>query len=305
MLQEKDQMTCTPQEHDAVSGARVREKLIGSDGVLIGLDVGGSITKIVGFRDGELLKETLVKASDPVASAYGALGKFMIMNELRLDQVEAIRITGVGASYVEDSELLELPSIIVPEFDAVGLGGLYTAGAKKAVVVSMGTGTSLVYADTESIRHIIGSGVGGGTLLGLGQVMLHVRDFKNINEMSLEGNLRKIDLTIGDISRYDIPGLSADTTASNFGRVDDRVTQSDLALGIVNMVFQSVGTAAVLAARLEKVDKIIFTGNLLRIDCGRTVLKSFADLYNIEIVIPEHAEFATAIGAALYDPPVS
>ncbi|HHW92959.1 MAG TPA: type II pantothenate kinase [Clostridiaceae bacterium] len=277
-------------------------ELIGSNGVLVGLDVGGSITKIVGFQKGKLLEETLVKASDPVASAYGALGKFMLLNGLRLDQVEAIMITGVGASYVADSELLELPSFIVPEFDAVGLGGLYTAQAERAVVVSMGTGTSFVYADMTTIRHIIGSGVGGGTLLGLGQTMLGIRDFESISEMSLEGNLRKIDLAVGDISRYEIPGLSADTTASNFGRVDDRVKQPDLAKGIVNLVFQSVGTMAVLSARLEKVNKIIFTGNLTRIDSGRAVLKGFSDLYKVDIVVPEHAEFATAIGAALYDP---
>ena len=275
--------------------------IVGASGVLIGLDVGGSITKIVGFHKGKLLKETLVKASDPVASAYGALGKFMLLNELRLDQVEAIRLTGVGASHVEDSELLELPSTIVPEFDAVGVGGLFTAQAEKAIVVSMGTGTSIVYADRKTIRHIIGSGVGGGTLLGLGQTMLGVRDFDSISEMSLEGDLQKIDLSVGDISRRSIPGLSSDTTASNFGKVDERVTASDLAHGIVNLVFQSVGTAAVLAARLEKVDKIIFTGNLLRIESGRTVLKGFADLYNVKIVVPQHAELATAIGAALYD----
>lgn len=304
MSLQKEKPNIARQDSQAMTGEEARRRSVGASGVLIGLDVGGSITKIVGFREGRLLKETLVKASDPVASAYGALGKFMIVNELRLDQVEAVRITGVGASYVEDSELLELPSVVVPEFDAVGLGGLYTAGVDRAVVVSMGTGTSFVYADEGSIRHIIGSGVGGGTLLGLGHVMLHVRDFESINEMSLEGNLQKIDLSIGDISRNDIPGLSAETTASNFGKVDDRVTQSDLALGIVNMVFQSVGTAAVLAARLEKADKIIFTGNLLRIERGRAVLKCFADLYGVEIVIPEHAEFATAIGAALYEPPV-
>ncbi len=291
-----------------VASAR-REKwsreTVGSNGVLIGLDVGGSITKIVGFHKGKLLKETLVKASDPVASAYGALGKFMLINELRLDQVEAIRITGVGASHIEDSELLELPSTIVPEFDAVGIGGLYTAQADKAIVVSMGTGTSIVYADLNTIRHIIGSGVGGGTLLGLGQAMLGVRDFESISEMSLEGDLQKIDLSVGDISRRSIPGLSSDTTASNFGKVDDLVKPSDLAHGIVNLVFQSVGTAAVLAARLEKVDKIIFTGNLLRIDCGRAVLRGFADLYNVDIVVPQHAEFATAIGAALYESTIS
>ena len=177
---------------------------IGSNGILIGLDVGGSITKIVGFHKGKLLKETLVKASDPVASAYGALGKFMLLNGLRLDQVEAIRITGVGASYVEDSELLELPSIIVPEFDAVGLGGLYTAQAERAVVVSMGTGTSFVYADMKTIRHIIGSGVPRWYFARFGAVMLGVRDFESISEW-YGRDLRKIDLSVGDISHYVFP----------------------------------------------------------------------------------------------------
>lgn len=269
--------------------------------VLIGLDVGGSITKIIGFREGELLQETRVQANDPVASAYGALGKFLTLNQLQLDQVDSIHATGVGASYL-DGRLLECRTIVVPEFDAVGIGGLYTTGLDRAIVVSMGTGTSLIYAHGRQIRHIIGSGVGGGTLLGLGQVILNVRDFMTIEEMAGLGKLDQVDLSIGDISRYEIPGLSSTTTASNFGKVGDHATANDLALGIVNLVFQSVGTSAVLAARLEKVDKIVVTGNLMRVARGRDVLQGFSQLYHIEILVPENAEYATAIGAALYKP---
>lgn len=265
------------------------------------MDVGGSITKIIGFRSGKLLEETRVQANDPVASAYGALGKFLTLNDLQLDQVDSIHATGVGASYL-DGRLLECKTVIVPEFEAVGIGGLYTASVDRAIVVSMGTGTSLIYAHDRQIRHIIGSGVGGGTLLGLAQVMLNVRDFKNIEEMASLGRLEEVDLSIGDISRDEIPGLSSSTTASNFGKVGDHVTPSDLALGIVNLVFQSVGTSAVLAARLEKVDKIVMTGNLMRVDKGREVLQGFSQLYKIDIIVPERAEYATAIGAALYIP---
>ncbi len=280
--------------------ASLQGRLSRHEGVLIGLDVGGSITKIVGFRDGRLLRETQVQTDDPIASAYGALGKFLIINDLKLDQVGSIHATGVGASYL-DGYLLECRTIIVPEFDAVGIGGLYTAGLDRAIVVSMGTGTSMVYAQGEEIRHIIGSGVGGGTLLGLAGVILNIRDFESIGEKADRGDLNHIDLTVGDISRYEIPGLSADTTASNFGKIGDRATHDDLALGIVNLVFQSVGTNAVLAARMEKVDKIVFTGNLLRVDKGREVLDGFAELYSIDMIVPEHAEYATAIGASLYD----
>lgn len=269
------------------------------NGVRIGLDVGGSITKIIGFREGEPLIRTRVQADDPVASAYGALGKFLTENQLQLEEVRSIHATGVGASYL-DGQLLRRETVIVPEFDAVGIGGLYTAGVERAIVVSMGTGTSIVYADQQEIRHIIGSGVGGGTLLGLSQVILNVRDFETIGEMAEGGNLRRVDLSIGDISRYDIPGLSSDTTASNFGRVGDRATPQDLALGVINLVFQSVGTDAVLAARLEHADKIVFTGNLAVLSKGCEVLRGFSELYQVDIVVPEQAEYATAIGAALY-----
>lgn len=270
-----------------------------SKGIVIGLDIGGTTTKIVGFDNGNLLTEKLVEASDPVASAYGALGKFLRENDLKLSEIEEIRTTGVGSASIVGN-LFECPSRRVPEFNATGLGGLYVAGVDRAVVVSMGTGTSIVYADLEETMHIIGSGVGGGTLLGLADRMLQVRDFTSINEMADLGSLENVDLTIGDISCEAIGDLTANTTASNFGKVNDKANANDLALGIVNLVFQSVGTASILCARLTDVDKVVFTGNMMRVKQGRDTLKTFSILYGIDMIMPEKAEFATAIGAALH-----
>ena len=44
--------------------------------VTIGIDVGGSTTKIVGFMEGtmDIMTPILVTAVDPVTSAYGAFG---------------------------------------------------------------------------------------------------------------------------------------------------------------------------------------------------------------------------------------
>ncbi|NLZ66725.1 MAG: type II pantothenate kinase [Clostridiaceae bacterium] len=269
------------------------------NGVIIGLDVGGSNTKIIGFHKAKLLQETQVQASDPMASAYGAIGKFLSINGLSLEDVTSINTTGVGASYLSGS-FFNCDTRKAPEFDSVGLGGLYTAGVKRAVVVSIGTGTSIVYADASSIQHVIGSGVGGGTIVGLSRLMLGMRDISSICRMAEDGDLRKIDLTVGDLSRTELPGLSMDVTASNFGKVDDLANQEDLAVGILNLVFQPIGTASVLVSRLVKTDEIVFTGNLLRMAKGREILARFSDLYNVKIIIPDHAEFATAIGAALY-----
>ncbi len=266
--------------------------------IIVGLDIGGSTTKIVGLQNGSLISKELVKASDPVASAFGALGKFISQNKLALSAIERIMVTGVGASYLQ-GPLLGIPTIRTAEFRAIGLGGLFVSGLSEAVVVSMGTGTAIVKASPSGVEHLIGSGVGGGTLLGLSNRMINVRDFTLFTELAEKGDLSHIDLTISDITRDNIPGLSPDTTASNFGKMDDSATHEDIALGIVNLVFQSVGTTAVLAARKSSIRTIIFTGNLTLVSQGKRVLGSFSSLYNVDIIVPESAEFATAVGAAL------
>lgn len=267
-------------------------------GIIIGLDIGGSTTKIIGLSQGRLIDKELVQASDPVASAFGALGKFISKNGLQLDDVEKIMVTGVGASYLQGS-LLGIPTIRTIEFRAIGLGGLYVSQLPEAVVVSLGTGTAIVKATGQEVDHLIGSGVGGGTLIGLSSRMINVRDFNLFTELADKGNLSHIDLTIGDITQDSILDLPPDTTASNFGKIDDSASHEDIALGIVNLVFQSVGTSAVMAARMSGISTIVFTGNLTLVRQGNKVLQCFSSLYDVNIVVPENAEFATAIGAAL------
>ena len=266
--------------------------------LVLGLDVGGSTTKVVGFEDGKMLESVIVKASDPLASAYAGLGRFLEASGAKLSNIERIMATGVGASYLS-GDLLDRKTVLVDEFMSIGLGGIYLASVQESVVVSMGTGTSLVEARGSDVRHIIGSGVGGGTLLGLADRLINVTDFETINQLSQQGTLEKIDLTVGDLTQKNIPGLTPSTTASNFGKLAGLSEPEDIAAGIVNLVFQSVGTAAVLAARLCHLKTIVMTGNLTRMSLGRQILEAFSQLYGVNFLIPEWAEFATAAGAAL------
>ena len=46
-------------------------------GVILGIDIGGSTTKIVGLRpDGGMISMLRVRAEDQVTSLYGALGNY-------------------------------------------------------------------------------------------------------------------------------------------------------------------------------------------------------------------------------------
>ena len=84
---------------------------------------------------------------------------------MQISDVEAVMLTGMGASYVE-GDVYGLPTTKVTEFDALGTGGLYLTGLEETVVGSIGTGTIFVHAGPDGIQHIGGSAVGGGTLVG-------------------------------------------------------------------------------------------------------------------------------------------
>ena len=73
---------------------------------VIGIDVGGSTTKIVGFRydngGRELIVPQYVRATDQITSIYGAFGKFTLENGLKLEDINKVMITGAGSSYISN-----------------------------------------------------------------------------------------------------------------------------------------------------------------------------------------------------------
>ena len=266
--------------------------------IKVGLDIGGSTTKIVGMQDGKIAAKAIVKAADPVASAYGAVGKLVNDNNLSIDDIEQINITGVGASY-PTAPILGIKTVSVMEFMATGLGGLYLSGLDRAVVVSMGTGTAYLHAEKGNVTHIIGSGIGGGTLVGLSNSAVGVADPLKLSEIAEDGDTSRVDLTIGDITKDEIPGLPMNATAANFGKALDAVKKEDVSAGIFNLVYQAIGTMSVLASRNCGVKDIVYTGQLTALEQCRDYLMPFKDLYDVNFIIPEDAVFATAIGSCL------
>ncbi len=272
---------------------------------IIGIDVGGSTTKIVGFRDAEnmneetIIRPLFVRATDPLTSLYGAFGKFTDENGLTLSDIECVMVTGVGSSFLE-KPIYSLPCMHSGEFECIGLGGLYLSGLERAVVASLGTGTALVYSERgRAPQYLGGTGVGGGTLLGLSKKLLGTDSIEDIEALAKEGNIENIDLFVGDMTRKDLAGVSSRLTASNFGKLSSFATNGDIALGLFNMVYETVAMMAIFASRSFGVSDIVLTGNLTKAAPARSIFKALSDYFDINFMIPEHSRFATVIGAAL------
>ena len=272
-------------------------------GVVIGIDVGGSTTKIVGFRkngsERELIKPMFVRANDPITSLYGAFGKFTDENSLDLGVIERIITTGVGSSKIKNN-IYGLECVSASEFNSIGRGGLYLSGLEEAIVVSLGTGTAIVHATKEKMNYLGGTGVGGGTLVGLSKLMLGLEDIKHIDELAADGNLDNIDWRIKDITKKNIvPGMPEKMTASNFGNVSEIAEKGDIALGIMNLVYETIGMGAIFAARAHGLRDIVLTGNLTILSKAKETFATLNSMFDMNFIIPELSQFGTVIGAAL------
>ena len=142
--------------------------------------------------------------------------------------------------------------------------------------------------------------MGGGTLTGLSKKMLGIERIDHIVELAKDGSLDNVDLKIKDISKKKSAiSLPENMTASNFGKLSDIASAGDIALAIINMVFETAGMLGIFAARDKGLHDIVLTGNLTTIPQAKDIFESLNAIFDINFIIPENAQFATAIGAAL------
>jgi type II pantothenate kinase len=79
----------------------------------------------------------------------------------------------------------------------------------------------------------------------------------------------------------------------------DTARNEDIALGIINMVYQVIGMLAVFAARSRNIERVIVTGSGSRNILGHRVLAEITRMHSVVFEYPENAEYTTAIGAGL------
>lgn len=269
--------------------------------MIIGIDIGGSTTQGILLKNGKVTGFVSIQASDELASAAGCLGKILGENRIEINRIKFVAATGGGSRKRLGKKILGIPVKKVDEVKAIGLGGLNLTNKTKCFVVSIGTGTAMVAVKDKGnfIRHAGGTGIGGGTLKGLYRLLLNKDDINNLEILARNGNLKKTDLTVKDIVGRGIGKLPPSATAANFGKLSDDVNKHDIALGLINMVAEVIGTLSVFAARNYGLEKdIVFVGKVTRNRRLMKKLKEVIRTFGGHATIPKNAEFATAIGAA-------
>ncbi len=226
---------------------------------------------------------------------------------LLLDELTRIAVTG-GRHGMLAGQLGDCVVVPVPEITAIGRGGQALGlpdeqePSTPILVVSAGSGTAVVSARGSAYAHITGTGVGGGTLLGLSRLLLHTTDPAVIDAMAMRGDANGADLALRDVVSGPIGSLPPDATAVNFGRLawlEQSAQPDDLAAALVTLVGQVIAITAINAARAERVERVVLIGHMADMPSFRRVVAQVGAYYGMQVTIPEHAGFGTALGALL------
>jgi type II pantothenate kinase len=224
-----------------------------------------------------------------------------------LDALQRIAVTG-GRHTLLPARIGSCDIVRVPEVAAIGRGGQALASPgnnipeSPVLVVSAGSGTAVIAARGATYTHITGTGVGGGTLLGLGRLLLGTTDVMTIDAMAERGDPNGADLALRDVVGGPIGTLPPDATAVNFGRLarqEQPARPDDLAAALMTLVGQVIAVTAINAARAERIERVVLLGHMADLSSFRQVIAKVGEYYGMQVLVPEHAGFGTALGALL------
>lgn len=218
----------------------------------IGVDIGGTLTKIVYTIDNRVFLEKF--ATESIGEIFKFLEGLVEKNELRFDYV----VTTGGGSYKFYNELNrifnEKHGIRIVKGDEMeclihGLNFLINDIANEVFImdhqteeikyieqcnvkypyllVNIGSGVSMMKVDgpNGNFKRVGGSSIGGGTLWGLLSLLTDCEDYDSMLRLSETGDNRNVDMLVGDIygCDYNKIGLKSTTIASSFGKVFNKV----------------------------------------------------------------------------------
>jgi type II pantothenate kinase len=267
--------------------------------LVAGIDVGASTTKGVILEKSRMAHQYFIETSDAKSSATRVL-EILLSKVGGASAIRTVAVSG-GGSRMIGKELLGIPVRRVDEIRANGLGGLFLSGKRQGLIVSIGTGTAIIaaYNDGKRVKHMGGTGVGGGTIMGLARRMLGINDFRILETMASKGNTNKADLTVADIVGGPVGIVPAEATASNLARLDDETLPEDMAAGIFNLVSQVVGVVSTMAAKSCKLEEdVVLVGRLVKSPLVSKIIRETTSIFGVKSFVPENCEYCTAIGAA-------
>lgn len=179
------------------------------------------------------------------------------------------------------------------------------------MLVNIGSGVSILSVQgPDDYKRVYGTSLGGGTFLGLCCLLTGCNTFEEAMALAAQGDNKKADKLVKDIygGDYERFGLSGDTVASSFGQMNcpekrQDAKPEDLARATLVTITNNIGSITRLCAQAEKLERVLFVGNFLRINSISMKLLAFAmDFWSqgaIKALFCRHEGYLGAVGCLL------
>ncbi len=261
-----------------------------------GLDWGGSFADAV-LWDGKLLVMHSVPSRQTTAEEL--LTGLLEKEDIDADKIKAVAVTGGDARRIQGNTLLGIAVNVQDEIQSICRGAHALCGLKEAVAVSCGTGTAVACYRAEGKfkpMHLGGTAVGGGTLEGLGRLLLQA-DVPTVLDLAVKG--KPLDLTVQDIVGKGIGVVPAEATASHFAKAALDSKKEDIAASLVHLVAETIGTVACHSADKTGCADLVFTGRVAKAAIVQERINLTCRIHGKKTHFPKNGEYATAMGAVI------
>lgn len=217
-------------------------------------------------------------------------------------------LTGGKAQLMsEELTKLQRPLWIVNEFESACSGAVFLLKQqndcpKRFILANVGTGTSIHLVTDSGQRRVGGTGVGGGTLIGLSGLLSGIRDYAAIVQTAQSGERSMVEIKVSDIYEDSEPPIPGDLTASNFGKATRPATYSnaDLLASVLAMIGETVSSLSVMAAGQSGVTSIVYIGStFLNNPFLQNTVGRYTKLRGCLPYFPLNGEYSGAVGACL------
>lgn len=262
----------------------------------VAIDFGGSVTDVVFRREGQ----PDVLRAEPTVERPTVVDVRRLTQAAGGSRVQLVAVTG-GRSGALPDEVDGTPVVAIDEGVATAAGAVRTGVPTPTVVVSLGTGTGIVLArPPEEPQRFIGSGVGGGTLIGLAKLLLGTDDVQEIGALVKQGDASRCDLSVGDIVGGGAGPVRAEATASHFGRLtrpDGSAKREDVAAALVRLVGQTALRLSIDTVLAHQAVGVVLIGHVLDIPGFRESILATHGVDPSFVHMPDDPGFAVAQGA--------
>lgn len=265
----------------------------------IGVDAGGTLVKIAyESEDGNI--RTLKMRSDRLDEAAEHIRLLAGDGQCR------ISLTGGKAEALRGR--LQRPASVMPEFEATFAGIRWLLKRRgedreSFLLTNVGTGTSIHFVNGNAHTRLGGTGIGGGTLVGLSAMLTGVSDFNEVVRLAAAGDRSRIDLLVSHIYEGAAPPIPGELTASNFGRwlaTGGSAGKEDILASVVGLVGETVASVSVHAAAQCGASCVLYIGSsFIGNDFLRKVVAGYTELRGSQAVMVPEGEYSGAYGALL------